>query len=90
MANSIIIKNIGGRKELKSVLAEVIKEHFGTAKPKEDKFLSRKEVRERLGVCYPTVDKGLKTGELIGYRIGGRILMKESEINLTRFVKNKR
>lgn len=89
MEKSIIIENIGGREELKAALAEVITEHFGNAKPKEDKFLSRKEVKEKLGVCYPTVDAALKNGDLKGYRIGGRILLKESELNLSRFVKSK-
>ena len=85
--NSIILENVT-LDELTAKIKEAVNEAI--ASKKEDKFLSRKEVREKFGVCYPTVDKGLKTGELIGYRIGGRILMKESEINLTRFVKTKR
>ncbi|HEY5125095.1 MAG TPA: hypothetical protein VIK14_15300 [Ignavibacteria bacterium] len=83
MERSIIIENIGGRDELKKVVAEAIKEHFGTPKTNEDRYLTRQEARAKLRICLPTLDKALKEGELIGYRIGGKILLKDSEIKLS-------
>ena len=87
MTNSIFIEHIGTREELKTIIQEAIGDYFGDAKPKQEKYLSRAEVKKRLGICYPTLDKALDKGELIGYRIGGRILMKESELNLSKFAR---
>jgi excisionase family DNA binding protein len=85
MENSILIENIGTREDLKTIIKEAIGDYFGDEKPKQDKFLSRAQVKEMLGICYPTLDKALNEGELIGYRIGGRILIKESELALSKF-----
>ena len=79
MANSIMIEGIGGREDLKAVLAEVIREHFETAK--QERYFSREEIRDKYGVCYPTVDKAIANGELDAVRIGGRILIKETGVN---------
>jgi excisionase family DNA binding protein len=87
MENGVIFQSMTRedlRNDIKEILSEVLNEKKG------DKFLSRKEVREKLVVSYPTLDRSIAKGELTGYRIGHRILMKESEIALSRFVKVKK
>lgn len=84
--NSIILQNVD-EERLKEIVSEAIREQLASDKPKQDKYLSRSEVRKRLGICYPTLDKALAQGVLKGYRIGGRILLKENEIELSRFSK---
>ena len=81
MTNSILLENVN-REDLKEIVTEAIREQLATMKPKEDRFLSRKEGRAKFGISMPTLDKALKNGTLTGYRINGRILLKESELNL--------
>jgi len=50
-------------------------------RPEESRFISREEARKKLGISMPTLDKALKDGTLIGHRIRGRILLKETELS---------
>ena len=79
--NSIILQNVS-EERLKEIVSEAISQQFATDNPTPEKFLSRTEARDRLGISFPTLDKALREGVLIGYRIGGRILLKESELKL--------
>ena len=81
--NSLILQNVD-EVRLKEIVGEAIREQFAI-KPIEEKFLSRAEVRQKLGVCYPTLDREIKRGTIPAHRMGGRILLKESEINLSAF-----
>ena len=48
---------------------------------KEVKYTSRQQARIKLGISMPTLDKAIDDGTLKGYRIGGRILLKENELS---------
>jgi excisionase family DNA binding protein len=89
MQNSIILQNVDEAR-LKEIVSEAIREQLAIDSPKTDKFISRAEARKRLGICYPTLDRALSQGVLKGYRIGGRILLKESEIELSPFNKSQK
>jgi len=45
-----------------------------------EELLSRKQMKDRLGIAYSTLDEYSKTGILNSYRIGHRIYFKWSEI----------
>jgi len=47
---------------------------------KGEELLSRKQVKERLGISYSTLNEYSKSGILTHYRIGSRIYYKWSEI----------
>ena len=51
-----------------------------TAPPEKEKYLTRKETAQILGVSLVTIHAWTKTGLINGYRIGTRIRFKESEI----------
>ena len=78
--SSIILQNVS-EDRLRQIISEVVKEQIDKKNPVPEKFLSRFEVKNRLGISYPTLDKALATGELKGYRIRGRILIKESDLS---------
>ena len=88
MENGVILQM--SREDLKNDIKEILSEVL--SEPKGDKFLSRKDVTQKFGICLPTVDRALERGQLTGYRIGHRILMKESEVEfgLSRFSKTKK
>lgn len=46
----------------------------------QEEYLTRKEIKERLGVSLPTIHAWTKEGKLKGYRIGRLIRYKKSEI----------
>ncbi len=47
----------------------------------EEKYLTRKETADLLKISLPTLNDYTKKGKLIGYRLGSRVLYKESEIH---------
>jgi len=81
MQNSILLENLN-REDLQSLLSEIVAKQFETfSKPKtEEKFLTRKEVAMKLHISLPTLLEYTKKGKLIGYKISGRVLYKESEV----------
>lgn len=44
-------------------------------------YLTRNDVAKRLHISLPTLNEYTKSGKLKGYRINGRVLYKEDEIN---------
>ena len=46
-----------------------------------EKYLSRKTTAERLDITLPTLNKYTKKGIVTGYRVGARVLYKNSEID---------
>jgi excisionase family DNA binding protein len=48
--------------------------------PKTETFLSRKEVAKLLKVSLPTLNEYTKEQKVKGYRIGARVLYKQSEV----------
>lgn len=87
--DSILLQNMT-EDGLKSIMQDAFREALASVKPKEDKFVSRQEAAANFGISLPTLDKGLRNGTLTGYRIGGRILLKESELNLSEIPIRKR
>lgn len=49
--------------------------------PESPIYATRKQVAESLGISLVTLNKLTKNGELQGYRIGGRVLYKTSEVD---------
>ncbi len=47
---------------------------------KEEEFKTRKETAEMLSISLPTLHQYTKKGILLGYRVGARVLYKQSEI----------
>ena len=78
MVTSIILENLN-REDLKAIISEAIKESLPAA-PEPDKYLSRQQVRQRLGISLPTLDKQIATGRIRAQRIGGRILITETDL----------
>jgi len=59
-----------------------IEKQYATAKQQED-WLTRKEVTAILGISMPTLSAWSKDGTIPGYRIGGLVRYKRSEIDAT-------
>ncbi|NLO00783.1 MAG: hypothetical protein GX126_00495 [Bacteroidales bacterium] len=69
--------------EFKNCLEHIIDERINKALVnfhKGEELVSRKQVKERLGIAYSTLDDYSKKGILKSYRISGRIFFKWSEI----------
>jgi hypothetical protein len=82
MSNAILLENLTPD-NLKEIIKVAVREELAAIpQKKEDKFLTRGEVRKIYHISLPTIDKRIRDGSLKGYRIGDRVLMKESEINL--------
>jgi len=73
--------------EIQNFISETIKQELKnliptpqpTPEPNPD-WLTRKQVANRLDITLVTVDKYTRSGILQGYRIGGRVKYKASEI----------
>lgn len=82
MENSVILQNID-KEGLKEVIREVVRNELDTLPERlDEKFLSRQEAADKLRVSLPSLDKMIGKGKLPAYRIGGRILLKTSELKL--------
>ncbi len=83
MQNSILLENIS-RDELKEIMRAVIVEERASAQPKpqqKDGYITRHETGAKCHLCVQSVDKLAKEGILVKYRIGGRVLFLESEVD---------
>jgi excisionase family DNA binding protein len=84
MQNSILIENTT-TEEFWQHQRQIIREEMANFQPKPQKQLSdpyrtRKETATKIHVSLPTLNELTKSGKLKAYRIGGRVLYKESEI----------
>jgi excisionase family DNA binding protein len=82
-ANSIILQNIDSD-TLKALISEVLTEKLESFRPKpepKDKYITRKEVAAELRISLPTLNELTKKEKLKAYRIGGRVLYRESEVS---------
>ena len=82
MNNSIILQNLT-RQDLIDIFEGVLAEKLNELTPpaaSETEFLTRKEVAALLRISIPTLHELIKTGKLKGYRIGGRVLFKKTEV----------
>ena len=89
MTNSIILENIT-TDGLKSLISEAVREELTAIPKKENKFLTRKDMADKLRVSLPSIDKMTGSGKLKAYRVGGRILFREDELTLTEVIIRKR
>ncbi len=90
--NSIILQNID-TEGLKTLIREVNAEMFAAIQPKpqpKDKYITRREVADKISISLPTLNEYTKTGKLKAYRIGGRVLYKESEVEAALIEKYRR
>ncbi|MFA5300196.1 MAG: hypothetical protein WC389_18570 [Lutibacter sp.] len=83
MENSILIEGITAGSLREIVKAAVVEGITAMQPKKEDNFLTRMELAKKLHISTVTLDKASRNGKLKGYRINGRVLFKESEINLS-------
>lgn len=82
MENSIILQNINAE-GLKALIGEVVAEKLAALVPSQssERYLTRKETAAKLHISLPTLNEITKKGIVTGYRIGGRVLYRESEVN---------
>lgn len=85
MTNSIILENIN-RDELSAIVSEAVKKQFETKVP-ETNFLSRRQFQAITGTSLPTIDAAIKRGEFEVLRIGKRVLIRESELKKSPYLK---
>ena len=71
--------------QLATAIAEKLQPYFlpqTTEQPKEEGYRTRKETAEMLNISLPTLNHYTKKRILTGYRVGVRVLYKQSEIEL--------
>jgi excisionase family DNA binding protein len=70
--------------ELKSMIDDSVIQAYQRMKSweeaKKESLLSRQEAASLIGVSLPTLSEYTKTGKVKGYRLGGRIKYKKSEL----------
>ena len=69
--------------QLATAIAEKLQPYFltqTTEQPKEEGYRTRKETAEMLNISLPTLNHYTKKRILTGYRVGVRVLYKQSEI----------
>lgn len=69
---------------LSEIIRETVRSEIGTSRPSSpptsDKFLSRKATATRLKVSLVTLTDWVNRSRLKAYKIGGRVLFRESEV----------
>jgi hypothetical protein len=71
--------------QLATAIAEKLQPYFlpqTTEQPKEEGYRTRKETAKMLKISLPTLNEYTKKRILTGYRVGVRVLYKQSEIEL--------
>ena len=69
--------------QLATAIAEKLQPYFltqTTEQPKEEGYRTRKETADILNISLPTLNQYTKKRILTGYRVGVRVLYKQSEI----------
>ena len=62
-------------------IEEMLVEKEFLPEPKQEKLLSRKEGATALRVSQPTIDRMLRSGELMPCRIRGRVFIRQSDVD---------
>jgi predicted DNA-binding transcriptional regulator AlpA len=82
MPNSISIEMKlpeGFYEKIRSIISEELSRR---SQPEpEKKYISRKELKAKTGLSYPSIIRYTKEGKFKGYRIGKRVLYLEAEID---------
>lgn len=67
--------------DIRKIVSEAIRENKPESKePIRPEYLTRREVKERLHVSYPTLNRFDKEGILTAHKIGGRVLYLWSDV----------
>ena len=72
--------------QLKELLSEVIQNHFPEGLNHKqlsttvEEYITREETAKKLRISLPTLNTLTKSGKLLGYRIGRRVLYKLTEV----------
>ncbi len=81
---NVILLNQAEYEELKRFIKETVEESVKKLiQPKsrqQEGYVTRKELAKHLKISLPTLHEYTKSGILPGYRIGGRVLYKLSEV----------
>jgi hypothetical protein len=82
MQTSTILENLSAN-DLKELISQAFSEHIEkiiTPPTSEPGYLSRKEVCKELRITFPTLNYYTKSGIIKGFRLGRRILYRQSDI----------
>ena len=61
--------------DIRKIFVDVFREHFPQSKePIRPEYLTRQQVKEKLHVSFPTLNRFDKEGILTAHKIGGRVL----------------
>lgn len=86
MTNGIILSGLT-LNDLLEKIGEVVENRLGKSVPQKQEiqsdYLSRKEVSKLLKITLPTLHDWTKQGILKSYKIGTRVLYKETEVKQT-------
>jgi len=82
MEDQILIHNVAGVDDLKSIIKSAVREELELVQLRPDQFLTRKELARKLRVSLVSLDKAIRDGRIKGFRLNGRILFKENDIKL--------
>ncbi len=69
--------------ELQNLIKEALKQaqlELTRQEPSTPKYCTRREAAEELQISLPTLNKYTKTGKVIGYRIGGKVMYRVDEL----------
>ena len=66
-------------KELRSIIKDELASFRNEDSPNEV-LLDSKQVKELLGISHPTLSKWCNSGYIKSYRLGGKVLFKQSEV----------
>ena len=65
---------------LQNMIGKAVSEALEVVRPREKKYLSRKQVAEKFSVSLPTVHLWVNEGKLKAYKIGGRTLFEAEQV----------
>ena len=67
---------------LQNMIGKAVLEALEVVKPREKKYLTRKQVAEKFAVTLPTVHSWVNEGRLKAHKMGGRTLFESEEVEL--------
>lgn len=85
MANELIILHSTPLKDLTAIFGQIVRDELKSFKPEppqqtNGEYATRRDVCKLLNISLATLDNRTKDGTLKGYRIGGRVLYRLSEV----------
>jgi excisionase family DNA binding protein len=65
---------------LQNMIGKAVLEALEVVKPREKKYLTRKQVAEKFAVTLPTVHSWINSGRLKAHKMGGRTLFEAGQV----------